>query len=75
MESSARGQRDRRAATGHQRIGDAIRLDPVPNGEFALQTNNLPVRCKPLGLNQLYHISVAQHPLQLEDRGIEVTVK
>jgi hypothetical protein len=36
--------------------------------EFALQTNHLPVRCKPLGLNQLRHTPVPYHPLQLENR-------
>jgi hypothetical protein len=38
------------------------------DGQFSLKTNNFTFRCKPLGLNQLRHTPVAQHPLQLEDR-------
>jgi hypothetical protein len=42
---------------------------------FWLKTNNLAVWCEALGLNQLGHTLVAQHPLQLEDRGMDLAVK
>ena len=40
----------------------------VTDGRFSLPTTNVAVRCQPLGLNQLRHTPVPDHPLQLEDR-------
>jgi len=40
----------------------------------SLKTNNLAVCCEGFGLNQLRDPLIAQHLLQLADRGIEVSV-
>jgi hypothetical protein len=45
------------------------------DGQLLLKTNNLAVWFEALGLNQLRHNHVAQPPLQLADRGMEVPVK
>ena len=59
---------------GYLHVADELATLSGADGQFSLQTNNLTFRCKPLGLNQLRHTPVAQHPLQLEDRR-EFTLK
>ena len=53
----------------------SYRSSAAADGQLSLKTKNLPLWCEALGLNQLRHTLVAQHPVQLADSGMDLPVK